>query len=185
MGALTWKVGKEGHQQGRSLPKGKPPKTLSKWWNTSNPLSTPQSQMRWKRRTQKLLTFQRNQSRHPNRQKEPKRPWALEAQAAQMAQEAQTTKEAWEVKLQLEVEDIFQVIRKVAWLDMELEWTKFRAFQVEEGPFSLSMNAMAKAIKVLQILVVSERETNMQLSLELKKAQKDKGLGQVEKPQSP
>ncbi len=63
--------------------------------------------------------------------------------------------------MQLEVEDIFQVIRKVAWLDMELEWTKFRAFQVEEGPFSLSMNAMAKAIKVLQILVVSERETNM------------------------
>jgi len=47
------------------------------------------------------------------------------------------------------------------------------------------MNAMAKTIKVLQTLVVNEHETNMQLSLELEEAQKEKGLGQVEKPQSP
>ncbi len=51
------------------------------------------------------------------------------------------------MKLQLEVKEIFQVIRKLTWLEMELEWTKFRAFQVEESPFSLSMDAMAKAIK--------------------------------------
>jgi hypothetical protein len=31
------------------------------------------------------------------------------------------------------------------------------------------MNAMANALKVLQDLVVNERETNMQLSLDLKK----------------
>jgi hypothetical protein len=86
---------------------------------------------------------------------------ALEAQVAQMAQEAQTTKEAWEVKLQLEAKEIFQVTRKATWSEMELEWTKFKAFQIEEGPSSLSMNAMAKAIKVLQTLVVSKRETNM------------------------
>jgi hypothetical protein len=47
------------------------------------------------------------------------------------------------------------------------------------------MNAMAETIKVLQTLVVNERENNMQLSLELKEAQKEKGLGQVEKSQSP
>ncbi|CAK9858530.1 unnamed protein product [Sphagnum jensenii] len=39
------------------------------------------------------------------------------------------------------------------------------------------MNTMVEAIKVLQTLMVSERETNMQLSLELKEAQKEKGLG--------
>jgi hypothetical protein len=39
------------------------------------------------------------------------------------------------------------------------------------------MNAMAEAIKVLQELVVSEREINMQLSLELKEVHKEKGVG--------
>jgi hypothetical protein len=38
------------------------------------------------------------------------------------------------------------------------------------------MNAMVEAIKVLQTLVVSEKETNMQLSLELREAQKEKGV---------
>jgi hypothetical protein len=36
------------------------------------------------------------------------------------------------------------------------------------------MNAMAKALKVLHDLVVSERETNMQFSLELRKVHKEK-----------
>jgi hypothetical protein len=58
---------------------------------------------------------------------------------------------------------------------MELEWAKFKIHQIEEGPYSLSMNTMAKAIKVLQTLVVSKRETNMQLSLELREVQKEKG----------
>jgi hypothetical protein len=44
------------------------------------------------------------------------------------------------------------------------------------------MNVMVEAIEVLQTLVVSERKTNMQLFLELRKAQKERGLGQVEKP---
>ncbi len=68
---------KSGETRIWSFPKEKPPKTLSKWRNTSNLLSTPYNQMRWKRRTQKLLTFQKNQSRHPNGQKKPKRPWRL------------------------------------------------------------------------------------------------------------
>jgi hypothetical protein len=48
---------------------------------------------------------------------------------------------------------------------MELEHAKFKTHQIKEGPSSLSMNAMAKTIKVLQTFVVSKRETNMQLSL--------------------
>jgi hypothetical protein len=51
---------------------------------------------------------------------------------------------------------------------MELELAKFKALQVEKGPSSLSMNTMAETIKVLQTFVVSERKTNIQLSLELK-----------------
>ncbi len=58
-----------------------------------------------------------------------------------------------------------------------MEWAKFKAQQVEEGLSTLSMNAMAKAIKVLQDLVVNEKETNMQLFLELKEAHKEKGAG--------
>jgi hypothetical protein len=37
------------------------------------------------------------------------------------------------------------------------------------------MHAMAKGIKVLQNLVLSERKTNVQLTLQLWKAQKEKG----------
>jgi len=58
---------------------------------------------------------------------------------------------------------------------MELKWAKFKARQVEEGSSSLSMNTMAKAIKVLQTFVVTDKEVDMQLSLELKKVQKEKG----------
>jgi hypothetical protein len=47
---------------------------------------------------------------------------------------------------------------------MELEWAKFKALQVEESPSSLSMNTMAKAIKVLQTFMVNERDANLQLS---------------------
>ncbi len=69
-----------------------------------------------------------------------------EAQVAQIVQEAQTTKGAWDVRFQLEVEKTLQATRKAAWLEMELKWTKFKAFQVEVGPFSLSMNAMVETI---------------------------------------
>jgi hypothetical protein len=58
---------------------------------------------------------------------------------------------------------------------MEMERAKHKAQQIKEGLFALSMNAMVETIKVLQTLVVSKRETNMQLSLELKEAQKEKG----------
>jgi FtsZ-binding cell division protein ZapB len=58
---------------------------------------------------------------------------------------------------------------------MEMERAKHKAQQIKEGPFALSMNAMVETIKVLQTLVVSKRETNMQLSLELREAQKEKG----------
>jgi hypothetical protein len=37
------------------------------------------------------------------------------------------------------------------------------------------MHTMAEAIKVLQTLVFSEKKTNVQLTLELWKAQKEKG----------
>jgi hypothetical protein len=57
--------------------------------------------------------------------------------------------------------------------------------QVEEVLSLLSMNAMVETIKVLQTIVVSEKKTNMQLSLELKKVQKERGLDQIEKPQKP
>lgn len=39
------------------------------------------------------------------------------------------------------------------------------------------MNAMVEAIKVLQDLVVSKRDINMQLSLELQEVHKEKGAG--------
>jgi len=39
------------------------------------------------------------------------------------------------------------------------------------------MNAMAKALKVMHDSMVRERETNMQLSLELREAHKEKGVG--------
>ncbi len=81
------------------------------------------------------------------------------------------------MRLQLEAEEILQAPKEVAQLKMELEWAKFRALQVGKGPSSLSMNTLVEAIKMLQTLVVSERETNLQLSLELKKAQKEKGIG--------
>ncbi len=68
------------------------------------------------------------------------------------------------MRLQLEAEEILQATRKVAWLEMELEWAKFKALQVEESPSSLSMNTMAKAIKVLQTFMVNERDANLQLS---------------------
>ncbi len=80
------------------------------------------------------------------------------------------------MKLQFEVEGIFQTTRKAVQLELEAEWVKVKAQQVEEAPSTLSMNAMAKALKVLQDLVVNERETNMQLSLELRKAHKEKGV---------
>jgi hypothetical protein len=44
---------------------------------------------------------------------------------------------------------------------MELERAKVRVVQIKNVPFSLSMNAMAEAIKVLQTIVVNERNTNI------------------------
>jgi len=58
---------------------------------------------------------------------------------------------------------------------MELEWAKIKALQAKDIPSSHSMNAMAEAIKVLQTPMVSKRETNIELSLELKQTQKEKG----------
>ncbi len=46
-------------------------------------------------------------------------------------------------------------------MELKVEWAKFKAQQVDEGISTLSMNAMDEAIKVLQDLVVSERNTNM------------------------
>jgi ribosomal protein S16 len=63
---------------------------------------------------------------------------------------------------------------------MELKQAKVRAFQAEEVPSLLSMNAIAKTIKALQTFMVNERE-NIQLSLELKEAQKEKGANPSEK----
>jgi hypothetical protein len=58
-----------------------------------------------------------------------------------------------------------------------MEWAKVKAQQVEETPSTLCMNAMAKALKVMHDSMVSEKETNMQLSLELREAHKEKGVG--------
>jgi len=74
-------------------------------------------------------------------------------------------------------EGIFQATKKVTSVELEAEWGKVRAKQVEEAPFVLSMNAMAEALKVLKDLVVSEKETNMYFFLELRKAHKEKGVG--------
>jgi hypothetical protein len=64
--------------------------------------------------------------------------------------------------LQLEVEEILQAVRETTWVEFEMEHAKFKTQQVEKGPSTLSINAMGEAIKVLQDLVVSEREINMQ-----------------------
>jgi len=45
------------------------------------------------------------------------------------------------------------------------------------------MHAMAKAIKVVQTIVVNQGKANVQLTLELKVTKKDKGRGLVEKLQ--
>jgi hypothetical protein len=63
---------------------------------------------------------------------------------------------------------------------MELKQAKVRAFQAEEVPSLLSMNAIAETIKALQTFMVNERENNIQLSLELKEAQKEKGVNPSE-----
>jgi hypothetical protein len=86
-------------------------------------------------------------------------------------------KKAEEVKLQLETKEVLQVAKDTVQIEMEWEWAKVRALQVEKVLSSLSMNTMVEAIKVLQTLVVNKRKTNMQLSLESKKAQKERGLG--------
>ncbi len=88
------------------------------------------------------------------------------------------------MRLQLEAEEILLAPREVAQLKMELEWAKFRALQVEKSP-SLSMNTLVEAIKVLQTLVVSQRETNLQLSLELKGIGPNKKAAKVMKTQTP
>jgi len=65
-------------------------------------------------------------------------------------------------------------MKDVVQLERELKRAKVKAFQVEQVLSSLSMNTMVEAIKVLQTLVANERETNIQLSLELKEARKEK-----------
>jgi len=51
---------------------------------------------------------------------------------------------------------------------LEVQWTKVKDQQTKEPLPVLSMNAMAKALKVMQGLVLNEKETNAQLSMELK-----------------
>lgn len=65
----------------------------------------------------------------------------------------------------------------MAWGELELEQAKIKVLQNEEVPLSVSMHAMAKAIKVLQSLVLSEKKTDVQLTLELWEVQKKKGVG--------
>jgi hypothetical protein len=60
-------------------------------------------------------------------------------------------------------------------MKFELEWGKIKALQGEEVPPSLSMHIMAKAIKVVQTIVVNQGKANVQLTLELKVTKKDKG----------
>ncbi len=74
LGPLIWKLEKEGHRQGRNLPKGKPPRTLFEWWNNSDFPSIPWSQVRRKKKTRKLLIFQKNQSRRQSGWRSPKKP---------------------------------------------------------------------------------------------------------------
>jgi hypothetical protein len=68
---------------------------------------------------------------------------------------------------------------------LEVQWTKVKDQQAKEPLPVLSMNAMAKALKVMQGLVLNERETNAQLSMELKEAHKEKGPNQAGKSQRP
>ncbi len=53
------------------------------------------------------------------------------------------------MRLQFEVEGILQVARGAVQLELAAEWVKVKAQQVEKTPSTLSMNAMAKALKVL------------------------------------
>jgi hypothetical protein len=52
-------------------------------------------------------------------------------------------------------------------MEIELKWAKIKVLQNKKVLLSLSMHTMAEAIKVLQTLVLNERKTNMQLTLEL------------------
>jgi hypothetical protein len=90
-----------------------------------------------------------------------------EVKKAKEAQEAQVVKEVREVRLHLEVKEIFQNVEEVVRAKLELEQAKIRVLQNKEVPSSISMHAMAKGIKVLQNLVLSERKTNVQLTLQL------------------
>lgn len=55
---------------------------MFKWWNNLDPPLTPRNQMKRKRKTWRLSTFQKNQLRLQSGWKSPK---ALEAQEAQVA----------------------------------------------------------------------------------------------------
>jgi hypothetical protein len=46
----------------------------------------------------------------------------------------------------------------VVQLELETKWAKVKAQQAKEPLLALSMNAMAKALKVLQGLVLNERK---------------------------
>jgi hypothetical protein len=60
--------------------------------------------------------------------------------------------------------------------ELEVEWAKMKTQQAKEHVHVLSMNAMVEALKILQGLVLSERETNAQFLHELKEAWKIKGV---------
>jgi hypothetical protein len=58
-------------------------------------------------------------------------------------------KKAQEVRFQLEARKILQATKDAFQVEMEWEWAKVRALQVEEILSSLSMNAMVETIKML------------------------------------
>ncbi len=90
--------------------------------------------------------------------------------------EAQVAKEARKVMLRVKAQGIFQAAREVVRLELEVEWAKMKTQQAKEHVHVLSMNAMVEALKILQGLVLSERETNAQFLHELKEAWKIKGV---------
>jgi hypothetical protein len=60
-------------------------------------------------------------------------------------------------------------------VELELERIKAKSLQREDGFASLSMHAMAKALKALQTIMVSQREHNAKLTLALEEAKKIRG----------
>lgn len=65
--------------------------------------------------------------------------------------------------------------KKATQVELELERTKAKSLQREDVFASLSMHAMAKALKALQTIKVSQRKHNAKLTLALEEAKKIRG----------